>query len=1118
MHIFLGPYHPHLEEAFVNEVRRHKSSDRLTPLLVLVPSDSIRRRLKTLLALDHGLDLINLQILTFHQLSRHLYEEQYGASDPDLREDIFLEETLRSLIRKNYAAGSPFSGLDEMEGGCAALWQTLRDLKDGLVDPDVVIQAVKEGHLGKEAIAKVTPLLKFSLDFRDHCAAWSIKDYTDLDTMVVDQAPSSRFLKQFRHIFHYGFYDLTQVQTEQFQSVARHYATTLFFPLLQGHPGWTFAQRFYDRYVQALVADPTQVTDLLKLQPDAGSVCDRLFSEAQTTGASCTIISCSGARDETLTVAKEVLRLVTDEGHSFGDIGVVARNLSAYASSIIDIFPKHGIPVSSTAQQPVVCFPLAKAALLLTGLPLKDYVRSEVIDLFSSPYLNAGLFCPEGIPPRPDLWDGLTRRVGITRGLDKWKRLKRFIEREGRRRDGKDKDEDNAKGNDADTRLILHEQAQCLWQTFSQLHQDLSDLPARAGWSDYAEHWKRLFKKYLSLVRPEEGGGEEGEPSQEEHICEVIINTLENLVALDAVISPVSMNHFTETFTRWLERASIPMADRNISGVSVMDTMAARGLPFKVLFLLGINEGVFPRTIREDAFLRDGHRRALETTLGYKVGEKLAGYDEEKLLFTLLVGAARERLYCLYQRSDEKGKPLAPSWYLSELRKALTDDRSPQPVNRGETSRALERVIPRGLLEKQEAAPFDRADLHTPQELAVYLGLTSQDPSPLFAQLPLSQTLYVHGHQTLKVLEDEERLSPYDGIVGPLPDHWKAVQKKGVSPTALERYAECPFKYFSTQLLGLRLLERPEEITGPEPADTGELCHAILKQVYEALMKQAYFQKEAPDTNCRNIREIQNIIATLSRKIFSRYELYNPVSYPVVWEDLKERIVDLIEEVIKYDRLSLLQSGDAPLALEVECEGRLEGGWPDLIEGLPIQGRLDRIDYHAEQKRYRVIDYKVKTGKNQSTQDKNLMQAAVRGQRLQPPLYLLLSNHYAAERELSDIDFSVEAAFYFLAPNWEKGPIVVNEFPSDGWEGEAGGMLRNTFTLLLKGIQEGRFFIRPGTHCDYCDLSTICRLNHFQSSRRAGQDPLTQEHQALGSLKVPKKKPSNPKTRTGRSK
>ena len=73
----------------------------------------------------------------------------------------------------------------------------------------------------------------------------------------------------------------------------------------------------------------------------------------------------------------------------------------------------------------------------------------------------------------------------------------------------------------------------------------------------------------------------------------------------------------------------------------VLNATAARGYRFRALFILGMNEGVFPRTIREDAFLRDRDREVLERDLGYKVSQKLAAFDEEKLLFTLLVGAAQ---------------------------------------------------------------------------------------------------------------------------------------------------------------------------------------------------------------------------------------------------------------------------------------------------------------------------------------------------------------------------------------------------------------------------------------------------------------------------------------------
>ena len=46
MRTILGPFHPDLENALVEEILKHKRADLLSPLLILTPSDLLRRRLK----------------------------------------------------------------------------------------------------------------------------------------------------------------------------------------------------------------------------------------------------------------------------------------------------------------------------------------------------------------------------------------------------------------------------------------------------------------------------------------------------------------------------------------------------------------------------------------------------------------------------------------------------------------------------------------------------------------------------------------------------------------------------------------------------------------------------------------------------------------------------------------------------------------------------------------------------------------------------------------------------------------------------------------------------------------------------------------------------------------
>ena len=230
MKTILGPFHPHLENALVEEIRGQKADNPLLPVLILVPSDSLRRRLKILLTREQNLSLVNLQLLTFHQLSSRLSSEVNGVNLPILRDDLFLEEVLRQIIRTKQPGTEAFAGIEERAGGCAALWQTLRDLRDGMVEPSVVLEALREGHFAARTSERTSHLLALLQTLRLFCKEKGIEDHSDLEKLTTERAPLSCFLSQFAQIFYYGFYDLTQIQVDLFHSIVQNYPATLFLP------------------------------------------------------------------------------------------------------------------------------------------------------------------------------------------------------------------------------------------------------------------------------------------------------------------------------------------------------------------------------------------------------------------------------------------------------------------------------------------------------------------------------------------------------------------------------------------------------------------------------------------------------------------------------------------------------------------------------------------------------------------------------------------------------------------------------------------------------------------------------------------------------------------------
>ena len=1079
MQTVLGPFHPDLENALVDAIAGHKDTDLLCPLLILVPSELIRRRLKILLSHERGLALLNVQVLTFHQLSLRLNAECRGTP-PDLHSDLFLEEALRQIIRTGQPGAGPFAGIEDRAGGCAALWQTLRDLRDGQVDPALALAALSEGHFNQRTGERTAQLLVLLQTLQNFCQEQSIEDHADLDRRATEQAPASPFLQQFTEIFYYGFYDLTQIQLDFFLAVARHHRTKLFFPLLSAQPkhdAWGFAMRFYERYIQgqtsevfdSQLASPLPANARL-LDADNG----RSYASADENWQ-CRIVNSFGIRDEVATAAKEILRLVDDGELAFHEIGVVARSLDNYGTVIRNCFAQHRIPLAGRLEEPLVLFPMTKAVILLLNLPAKDFLRSQVIDLLSSPHFQLHKLAPKPADARPDLWDLATRELAICKGISEWRRLRRFTQRDLLLRQISDDDE-------ARVIRIAAAQLTALADVVDTLMADLANLPSQGTWQEYSARWKALLGKYLDISATDKTGTEAPAPNN------AILEVLDQLAGLDKIVDNVSRDDFSHTFEHWLERTTATDDRRNRDGVMVLGATAARGLSFRVLFVLGMNEGVFPRTIREDAFLRDRDREVLETDLGYKVNQKLTGYDEEKLLFTLLVGASRERLYCSYQRADDNGRALPQSWYIDELKQAL--------AGQGRECEVV--TIPRSLIEKSTIAPFDRQELLLPGELAVRLTLQNQDPTALIEATGNLPALYQQGRKLVGELDRfRDHLLAYDGLVGELTGYWTHLTGRGLAPTALETYARCPFQFFARQVLGLQPLEHPEEALGPNAAKFGELGHAILNGFYAALIAGGYFTAKTPAGN------IDDTLAAVASRAFAEYEANNPVGYPLAWESLKEGLTALLRQVIADDLKELLSSGFVPVGLETDMVRSLPDDWPESLKGLTIRGRMDRIDRNQRDgDALRVIDYKFKFGAAQASQDKDLMRAALRGERLQPPFYFLLAQAWAQRQ--GEKAPTVEADFYYIAPQWSDGPLVTESYDSAGLSDKLGAATKETIAYLVSGVRQGRYFIHRGAYCGHCDFATICRKNHPPSLWRAENDPLSHPHYALHA-KDPKK-------------
>jgi ATP-dependent helicase/DNAse subunit B len=103
--------------------------------------------------------------------------------------------------------------------------------------------------------------------------------------------------------------------------------------------------------------------------------------------------------------------------------------------------------------------------------------------------------------------------------------------------------------------------------------------------------------------------------------------------------------------------------------VSIADPLALRARRVRALVLCGLQEGAFPRPSRGEAFLGDEERRELAVASGIRLPfEADGGLGAERYLFYATVSRPEERLVLGFHTAGDDGDPAVPSFFLDDVR------------------------------------------------------------------------------------------------------------------------------------------------------------------------------------------------------------------------------------------------------------------------------------------------------------------------------------------------------------------------------------------------------------------------------------------------------------------
>ena len=433
-------------------------------------------------------------------------------------------------------------------------------------------------------------------------------------------------------------------------------------------------------------------------------------------------------------------------------------------------------------------------------------------------------------------------------------------------------------------------------------------------------------------------------------------------------------------------------------GVQLVDASAAAFGDADARHLVGLVDGEWPRRTRRNIF----YSPSLLATLGWP-GEKADALAPARASFLDLLQDARR--------------------HVSVSTFALEDDSlvEPSPLVDDIPRAALTAVT----LDVPEAVVFDdEALLSRP---VIEPGLSPQ----------------ATGWARLRSLRLPSDLPRFHGTTGPQPARPRSV-------SALDLYAQCPFKYFSRHVL--RLAEERDEEDGLTPLERGRLHHEIFEAIFSSWRDRghgAVTPEKLDEARTLAVEAMESRLVRLS-PVDAALERTRLVGSPVA--------PGLIDVVLRLE-------AERPIpVVERRLEHRVDGVYafrgPGGTREIEVRGIADRIDLLADGT-FRIFDYK----------------ASAPGSTLQIAVYAICATQRL--RGYRGRDWTLAEAAY-VAFRGDRSVVPLAR------PGEVEAALLDAeaeVVRLTDAIEAGQFPPRPRSRslCASCAFATVCRKDYVDA-------------------------------------
>jgi len=798
-----------------------------------------------------------------------------------------LTDAQRSLLLARVVSGASLNGLGpsaRYPGFADALGSAVADVESALLGPDEL-----DGPLADLFRSYRAELERMELWDRELARGHSA-ELVGSDFAAWGSTP----------VFAYGFEDLTGAQWRLLEALAGRVDVTVSLPYEPLRPAFASLQRTADDLARLAGDDVETLSSQNWYESPALAHLERsLFEERSTEPppleGAVRFLEAAGARATLELAGDEILGLIRG-GTPADEIAVVVPSLDRVRSPLQTAFGSLGIPYAYEGRISLRRTGFGSALLGLLRFAWLGGTRRDLFTFLRSPY--SGL-----ARPRADFVEGRLRGRGI-----------------------------------ADPARVVEEAERLLGHPLPALR-DLSaedDRIAGAG---------RLARTMITAAYGLESPpvGETSRVDLRAH--EAALALLDELEGWRRLGGDPS----AEQIVAQLERAQVRMARAGEPGrVAVVDLMRARTRRWQAVFILGLEEGVFPRRSTESAFLSDDARRELEAAGRERRIARPDPLARDRYLFYAACTRAWRQLVLVREAADDDGRPQQPSPFYDEVRSRF---------DAADVARATRKRPLSSLSWELERGPTERERLRA----AAAIAATDEDEARALA---LANGWERRMERALAAFQRPTKLA-HPLVVEEL------AQRGRFSVTELERFLECSSMWFFERVID------PKEIDAVLDARVrGGIAHQTLYRFYSGLPKRLGTDAVEPE-------RLEDAL------VFLRECLAEAIAGGVRMEltdlqrlELEETLARDLEHFVRQElQLGLklvprrFEVGFGTSSAPVELQRGLELG------GFTVSGKIDRIDVDPFSARGIVQDYKL--GRAYGARDIETEH------KLQVPLYIL---------------------------------------------------------------------------------------------------------------------------------